>query len=376
MGIFKSLFKPNIEKLKEQKDIKGLVDALSNTDSNIRINAAKALGVVGDNTSIDPLINALKDQAIHVQREAISALRKIGTPAVESLIITLSNEEWSMREKAAETLGEIGETRAAEPLIDALQDKNSIVRMAAVKALMKLQDSKIMEPLINVALGDTDSNVRNTAIDSIINLRTKVMSFIGRDSQISESVTISLRKMDEIIKAAEEIRKREDDEEFYLKESQTCIEKGDYDGGISYCNKELEINPESASAYYYRAFAYKKSGHMNEAVKSYREFIKHVKAHWGTVPYIGLAMETINEVERPNKESIQRLRKFLSNYIRNDNTPGGAYASDMKDYIACIFEVGNLKTDEAIAALKEVKSYPCYAEISLAVDLVFKRSKK
>ena len=94
---------PNIEELKEQSDIKGLIRALryhpspkiSYKGHNIREHAAKALGLIGDNRAVKPLVKVLKDR----------------------------NEWMEVRENAAAALGKIGDFRAIDPLIWILLEK-------------------------------------------------------------------------------------------------------------------------------------------------------------------------------------------------------------------------------------------------------------
>jgi len=187
MGIFDRLFKPNVERLREKKDVKGLIKALRHEDvrkeaaealvnigepavepliqalkdeySDVREEAARALGRIGDKRAVEPLIQALKDN-IDVQRRAAWALRKIGEPAVEPLIQALKDEDWYVRWRAAWALDEMGwepgdDTEkvyyliakqewselpelgepAVEPLIQALKDEYSDVRWRAAWAL-------------------------------------------------------------------------------------------------------------------------------------------------------------------------------------------------------------------------------------------------
>ena len=187
MGIFDRLFKPNVERLREKKDVKGLIKALRHEDvrkeaaealvnigepavepliqalkdeySDVREEAARALGRIGDKRAVEPLIQALKDN-IDVQRRAAWALRKIGEPAVEPLIQALKDEYSDVRWRAAWALDEMGwepgdDTEkvyyliakqewselpelgepAVEPLIQALKDEYSDVRWRAAWAL-------------------------------------------------------------------------------------------------------------------------------------------------------------------------------------------------------------------------------------------------
>ena len=77
MGIF-DLFKSNVERLQEKKNVKGLIKALRDKDSDVREEAAEALGEIGDKRAVEPLIQALKDEDLKVRVKAAIALSRIG----------------------------------------------------------------------------------------------------------------------------------------------------------------------------------------------------------------------------------------------------------------------------------------------------------
>ena len=83
---------------------------------------------------IDRLIAQFKDKDWQVCQAAAKTLGEIGEPAVQPLILALSDEDSDVRYGAAYGLGEIRDPRAVEPLIHALSDENSDVR--AVKLSM------------------------------------------------------------------------------------------------------------------------------------------------------------------------------------------------------------------------------------------------
>ncbi len=65
MGIFDKIFgSPNVEKLEEKKDVKGLIKSLNDNDKCVRREATKALGEIRDPKAIEPLIHALNDKDI------------------------------------------------------------------------------------------------------------------------------------------------------------------------------------------------------------------------------------------------------------------------------------------------------------------------
>ena len=126
----------NIEELKANKYVEGLINALKDKDPIVRGDAAEVLGKIGDSRAVEPLIEALKDI---VQFIAIESLGKIGEPAVEPLIKALKNKDTLIRSGAARALGKIRDKRAVEPLTEALKYGDIFVRSAAAEALEKIK---------------------------------------------------------------------------------------------------------------------------------------------------------------------------------------------------------------------------------------------
>jgi len=69
--------KPDIEKMKANKDVEGLIKALKDEDKDVRWGAAAALGYIGDARALEPLTKALKDKNKDVQKVAKEALEKL-----------------------------------------------------------------------------------------------------------------------------------------------------------------------------------------------------------------------------------------------------------------------------------------------------------
>ncbi|GAI51574.1 unnamed protein product [marine sediment metagenome] len=53
---------PDIEKMKAEKDVEGLIEALKHKDKDVRWGAAAALGYIGDARALEPLTEALEDE--------------------------------------------------------------------------------------------------------------------------------------------------------------------------------------------------------------------------------------------------------------------------------------------------------------------------
>ena len=153
------LLGPDVKKLTGRRDIAGLSRLLEHKDPQIQYEAAEALGNIGDEKAIGPLITALKrDEFSGVRWKAAEALSKIGNPAVEQLIATLQYPDDDVRWKAAIALGEIGNPDAVEPLIQLLSDDDRFVRSRAAHALSMIGKAAI-GPLIH-ALQNGDPGVR------------------------------------------------------------------------------------------------------------------------------------------------------------------------------------------------------------------------
>jgi len=110
---FFGLGKPNIEKLREKRDVKRLCKALSYKDGMVRRGAAFALGMIGDKRAVEPLITALKDPDGNVRTSAAESLGKIGDPRAVEPLITLAQHEGYARA----SLKRFDDPRARLPLI-------------------------------------------------------------------------------------------------------------------------------------------------------------------------------------------------------------------------------------------------------------------
>jgi len=151
-----------------------LISALQDEDDDVRRDATKALGEMGDSRAVEPLIVVLQeDEDEGVRAGAAEALGVLGDiRAVEPLIQTLLEDgDRGVRESAAKALGLIGDNRAVDPLIQVLLgDEEASVRAKAAEALGLIGDNRAVEALTQ-ALEDENSNVRyraQKALDMIL----------------------------------------------------------------------------------------------------------------------------------------------------------------------------------------------------------------
>jgi HEAT repeat protein len=164
----------------EMDRLDDLVNQLKDKDLDIRvrIQAAEALGQMGDARAVQPLIAAFKDQASEVRRSALRALESIGEPAVEPLIAALKDPDSDVRRKASCVLRKVGDVRAVESLITALEDQRTVVRFHAAEALGRIGDARVTKPLIETLKKDQDKHVRKLATNALRQMGESTMEFL------------------------------------------------------------------------------------------------------------------------------------------------------------------------------------------------------
>ena len=115
------------------------IAALSDADGSVRSRAVDDLGTLGESgaEAIPRLIEALCDTYEPVRLNAAYALGAIGEPAVSQLIETLGVEDPIMRRMAAYALAAVGEP-AVSALSEALQHPEDAVRVEATYALAQI----------------------------------------------------------------------------------------------------------------------------------------------------------------------------------------------------------------------------------------------
>lgn len=129
---------PLVESLQEDRNV------------DVRVRAARALGRLGGEEVVLPLVEALSDSNSQVCMTAADALVEIGSIAVQPLIRSLKHEKVNVRCDATRSLGELGDKTAVEPLIGMLTDEWVNVRIYAVQSLGKLGDKRAVQHLIDV----------------------------------------------------------------------------------------------------------------------------------------------------------------------------------------------------------------------------------
>lgn len=145
----------NIENLKNDRDVEGLIRLLENEDYLIRKQVVLALEGIGDVSCALPLAQRFQDAYMDIRIAACAAFIKMGNQVVEPLIEVLKDQNWIVREGAVQALEKIGDSRAIYPLIEALKDTNTKKVSNALRSIGPAAFKPVIE-----ALKNEDSRIR------------------------------------------------------------------------------------------------------------------------------------------------------------------------------------------------------------------------
>ncbi|MFH0801073.1 MAG: HEAT repeat domain-containing protein [bacterium] len=138
-----------------------------------RMQAALALGEVGDPRAVNALVDMLSDTDEMMCHYASIALGKIGgDEALEKLLEIMGEQRPGNRVYAIAAIELTGDRRAVPALIEALFSRDEDVREAAVSALQYIPDERAQSPLIFL-LKDPSSRIRTLAAYALCSIGKK-----------------------------------------------------------------------------------------------------------------------------------------------------------------------------------------------------------
>src|SRR4030067_188344 len=129
---------PDISKMKEKKDLKGLIKAQENKDPNI-------------------------------VRDASFALSDLGVVAYKGLFIGISSQDWQIRAKAYACLAD-SRYDGNIALLASLHDPHEMVRMTGLLGLLVRKENRAIQPIGECLLYDPSKNVRESAVQALFKL--------------------------------------------------------------------------------------------------------------------------------------------------------------------------------------------------------------
>lgn len=233
--------------------------ATRNNNAQVRMHAAKLIGRLQAETTVDDLIKLLSDSNTYVKATAIEALYRIGEPSIIPLLAVLNtgatniipdedngfseqyryiasayiDDSWMKKYRlraqsaAIETLGKLRPDEAVLPLItllsnedlkgaaiaalismrgtavpkliETLQTGEHSVQLESAKALSTIGDRRAIQPFIDILTGDVNKEVKAIAAQGLGNMRAR-----GTDNAAVIALTAALELDDTTVTQAAE----------------------------------------------------------------------------------------------------------------------------------------------------------------------------
>ena len=176
MAIFSKIFgPPDIERLREQHAIQKLIRALNHKDDEVAWHAMEALTDIGQ-PAVELLCDAIQNKHIKIRRGVIEVLGNLGDKrAVPTLCLALNDP--TISDVTAAALGKIGDNKAVDPLLNIINKYQYDPRgtnklrtaINATTALRKIGDTNAAESLASI-LSINNFSVHKNIVEALVNI--------------------------------------------------------------------------------------------------------------------------------------------------------------------------------------------------------------
>lgn len=134
-----------IETMKLDNDLKSLVSILKEENPQMRKEAAKAIGQIGNQNCLKYLFSVLKDDSWGVRAVAVQSVGKIAEKKDKQsrakIIDLLDDEDWAVRCAAIESLARISGPESIDLIAPAVMDTDPHVKETAFNVLKSINDT-------------------------------------------------------------------------------------------------------------------------------------------------------------------------------------------------------------------------------------------
>ncbi|HWT46944.1 MAG TPA: HEAT repeat domain-containing protein, partial [Vicinamibacterales bacterium] len=166
--------------------VDSLIELLQDSDVDLRIQAALALGEQQRPDAVDALIRALGDADVNVRFHAIEALGRLrAREAVDALVAIAGGGDFFLAFPAVDALAQINDPRAAPQLVPLLSVPE--LSESVADALGELGDVRVVAPLVDVLNG-------HRPVSSIVRALARLHARIEQRSLGGELVAETFRR--------------------------------------------------------------------------------------------------------------------------------------------------------------------------------------
>ncbi len=137
--------------MKSQRAVPALLPALRDPTPQVCLQAAKALGRIGDPTAIVALLNVLPHADEQLGSQISNAMAQIGKEAVPALIERYGSSSPWVRWHCIRALGEIRDSRALPTLVQGLRDPDHAAAWMAAKELRHF-GKESLQPVLHLLM--------------------------------------------------------------------------------------------------------------------------------------------------------------------------------------------------------------------------------
>lgn len=155
--------------IEDKRALKELERSLrSDAEASVRARAANAIGNIGEASSVDALAAAVEDKVPQVQYAAVEALADLDElhRAPESLLRAAATSDAQLRKHVARALAEIRDPLSVNALLSLIDVNDRDVRVNIAEALGDIGSSKASAGLLKL-LKDPDAEVRRAAAEAL-----------------------------------------------------------------------------------------------------------------------------------------------------------------------------------------------------------------
>jgi len=153
--------------------VTALINALKNSDTQVKIGALEVIKTFEDHRIESVLIELLKDLSPEVRIQTLSTLSHFATlNSLPAIVDSLNDQDDAVRRKAARILGLLKNKRTIQQLLECLDNSSASVRAAALNSLRNFDDPKISDANLKMLI-DESPLVREAALRNIIRMPDK-----------------------------------------------------------------------------------------------------------------------------------------------------------------------------------------------------------